>query len=156
MKIFIKNNIVKIICGLIMICLVVLLLLLKPYKKEKKVKNHYRFSEDIVETPNTVVIKNDNMSKEHCINNICVKDVVFYYDSVQGRFNYTVVNKTNVVQSGYLKLVFGDKKFIIIYSDVLPGLEKSNTSYFNMSNLKLTDDYVLEELSEEDKNRIIK
>ena len=120
MKKFIKNNIVKIICGLIIICLVVLILLLKPYKKEKKVKNYYRFSEDIVETPNTVV------------------------------------NKTNVVQSGYLKLVFGDKKFIIIYSDVLPGLEKSNTSYFNISNLKLTDDYILEELSEEDKNRIIK
>ena len=156
MKKFFKKNIMKIICGLLMICLVVLILLLRPNKNNKNVKNYYKFSDDVVETPNTVVIKNDSMSKEHCINDICVKDVVFYYDSVQGRFNYTVVNKTNVVQSGYLKLVFGEKSFIVVYSDVLPGKEKSNTSYFNMNNLKLTDDYVLEELSEEDRSKIIK
>ena len=156
MKSFIKNNVVKIICGLLMICLVVLLLLLKPQKGTKHVKNYYNFSDEVVETPNTVVIKNDSMSREHCSNNICIKDVEFYYDSVQGRFNYTVINKTNVVQSGYLKLVFGEKSFIVIYSDVLPGKEKLNTSYFNIDNLKLTDDYILEELSEEDKSRIIK
>ncbi|MBR1936128.1 MAG: hypothetical protein IJ842_00380 [Bacilli bacterium] len=156
MKNFIKNNVVKIVCGLLMICLVVLLLLLKPQKSTKHVKNYYNFSDEVVETPNTVVIKNDSMSREHCSNNICIKDVEFYYDSVQGRFNYTVINKTNVVQSGYLKLVFGEKSFIVVYSDVLPGKEKLNTSYFNIDNLKLTDDYILEELSEEDKSRIIK
>ena len=156
MKNFIKNNVVKIVCGLLMICLVVLLLLLKPQKSTKHVKNYYNFSDEVVETPNTVVIKNDSMSREHCSNNIFIKDVEFYYDSVQGRFNYTVINKTNVVQSGYLKLVFGEKSFIVVYSDVLPGKEKLNTSYFNIDNLKLTDDYILEELSEEDKSRIIK
>ena len=156
MKNFIKNNVVKIVCGLLMICLVVLLLLLKPQKSTKHVKNYYNFSDEVVETPNTVVIKNDSMSREHCSNNICIKDVEFQYDSVQGRFNYTVINKTNVVQSGYLKLVFGEKSFIVVYSDVLPGKEKLNTSYFNIDNLKLTDDYILEELSEEDKSRIIK
>ena len=158
MKKFMKKNLKLLI--LILVVLIVILLTImfisvfnKP--SNKPVKGNYKYSDDKKELPGIKEYSGDKLAEEHCIDNICVKNVKLYYDdkNKNGRVECNIVNKTGKKATGYLKLVFDDS-IIIYYKDLEADTERGTTSQF--SNKKITDktDYKLKKLTDKEISKI--
>ena len=124
----------------------------------KSNKNGYAniIESEVVEFPGTKVISNDNLKKEHCLNDICVSDVNIYKVDNKGRLECKVENKSEQTRSGYLKLKFQETSFTIAYRDLKPGIFEKSIAQFTNKKITDTTDYVLEELTKEEEKSIIK
>ena len=124
-------------------------------KKEYYSNTRYNYTGKIKEPEGTVVVKNNAMSKEHCLNDICVSDATFYSNDEMGRVDCTVTNKKLKKVTGYLKLNFGNNSLIIMYKDLEPGKStKTSAQFFDMDFGKV-EDYTLQELTDEDLKNIV-
>ena len=157
-----KNNKVKIIFLIIagILLLVGIIEIIHFTKKNETphrpgTDNGYTVSSKVEELPGTKVYNSPTLNSEHCLDTICVENVSFYYTDEGGRMEYTVINKSDKVASGFLKLVFGKQSLKIVYQDVPAGGKvKSGTFYANKT-IESMEDYHLEYLSDEDYKKII-
>lgn len=154
---FIKKNRILIIVILLIILIVVgVILFINSRVKDTGRGNDYKFKEEVIEIPGSTTYKNDELSAKHCLNKICIENVVFYYNDKMGRVEYTITNTSKRKKSGYLKMVFNNKSLIIAYND-LKSMEtvKSESQYMGIE-IEDKSDYKLVELTEEEINKIIK
>ena len=154
-----KNQ--KILIIVIVIVLVIVLSILSViFEKKKptndKLNNNYEISNKIEDEPGTKSYTNEKIKRSHCIDNICVEDVIFYYNDNQGRIEYKVINKSSKKSSGYMKIVYSNKSFVVIYNDLEPGQSIETRSQFSDIKISDQDDYKLEKMSKEEINKIIK
>lgn len=158
-----KNKKIVII---LIICLSLLLIILgvflasnnsnKPKKnKENKTNNSYKISKNQEELENTQIVETDNLKAPHCIDNICISNVVMYYADKRGRVTYTITNNSNEIISGRLKMNFGSDYIIVSYQDIKMGEMFEDVSYFDDKSFEKVDDYKLEKLTDSEKSKII-
>ena len=157
-----KNKKIKVIVIVLVVILllvgIVEIVLFSRKKEPSKVpsrSNEYNISSQVEEAPGTVVFNSPTLAAEHCLDSICVQDVTFYYTDEGGRIEYTVVNKTQEVASGFLKLVFGNQSLRIVYQDVPVGGKIKSGTFYSGKKIESMDDYHLEHLSKEDNKKII-
>ena len=156
MKFIKKNRILIIVILLIILIVVGVILFINSKPKDTGRGNDYKFKEEVIEIPGSTTYKNDELSAKHCLNKICIENVVFYYNDKMGRVEYTITNTSKKKKSGYLKMVFNNKSLIIAYND-LKSMEtvKSESQYMGIE-IEDKSDYKLVELTEEEINKIIK
>lgn len=115
----------------------------------------YHFTGNVVEVSGTEIIENDQMKADHCLNDICISNAIFYYADGSGRVDYTIHNQSSKTASGYLKMNFGSNSLIVAYQDLRGNESIQTTSQFLDMKFSNVTDYILEELSEEEINQII-
>ncbi len=156
-----KKNVKVIVIVLVVILLLVGIVEIVLFSRKKEApkgpvrSNDYVISSQIEEAPGTVTYNTPTLSAEHCLDSICVQDVTFYYTDEGGRIEYTVVNKTDQVVGGFLKLVFGKQSLRIVYQDVPAGGSIKSGTFYSGKKIESMDDYHLEHLSKEDNKKII-
>ena len=156
-----KKNKRVLIVIIIAILIIVLSILSVIFEKKKtngdgKKDNNYQISDKVEEEPGTKSYTTDKIKKSHCVDDICVKDVVFYYNDNQGRIEYKVINNSSKTASGYMKIVYSNKDFNVIYDNLAPGQFIETRTQFSGVKISDQEDYKLEKLSKEEINKIIK
>ena len=151
----------RILIVIVIVILVIVLSILSVLFEKKKPtgnieKNNYHISNKVEDEPGTKSYTSDKIKKSHCIDNICVEDVVFYYNESQGRIEYKVVNKSSNTVSGYMKIVYSNETFNVIYDDLKPGQSVETRTQFSGVKISDQEDYKLEKLSKEEIDKIIK
>lgn len=109
----------------------------KPYKNAKK-------------------ITSKKLSKEHCLNDICIKDLVIYYTDESNNIELKVVNKGKKPATGYLKIVFGEKAMTVAYNSL--DKKKSSPYTIQLGKEKLPDisDFTVRKLTSGEMSKIKK
>lgn len=115
--------------------------------------NNYVISDKISELDGTTVVKSDELSREHCLDDICVKDVVVYNNN-DGRIEYVIVNNGSKETSGILKMNFGDISAYVAYSALQPGQSVKSLTVFHMQDYSNVKDYKLEKLTDDELSKI--
>lgn len=156
MKFIRKYMIILIIVLIVILITVGIILFLNRNPRRDNVGNSYNYNNEIIELPNTISYKNEKLSEKHCLKNICISDVTFYYNEEIGRVEYTITNNSNKTVSGYLKMVFNDKSLVVVYKDLSP--KQTINSFSQYSGIEINDksDYKLEKLSKKEIKQIIK
>lgn len=154
----------KLIAVLLILILAIILIVLGIFVSKRDInskednlieQNFYDISSDKGELPGNITITNDAMKAAHCLNDICIEDVVVYNADSIGRVDYTIINNSNNVASGYLKMNFSTGSVIIAYSSLSVGKKEESTSQYNGFDINNTFDYTLEELNEADLEKIV-
>ena len=117
-------------------------------------KNQYFVSSEKIEE-DLKTYTNDNLQKIHCVDSVCIENVTFHYDSNSGRIDYLIENQSDKTSSGYLKLIFENQSFIISYEKLEPNQKTEGSSYYEKIEIQNREDYVLEKLKEEEKDKIV-
>ena len=155
MKKIIKNKKYLVASGVVIVFLLFLLCFafFGSNVKTEKGYNKYKISSKHKEIPGTDIINSDTLTSEHCLNDICVSNLVIYNNSF-GRMEYKVTNKGSKEATGYLKINFGEKSIIIYYQNIAPNKSVNSYSQFSGEDYSGVIDYSLEELTKEEKDKI--
>ncbi len=135
--------------SLFLIVLGVYSITLKNKKYDENNYNFYRIVPGDKKLKDENTITSDKLSYPHCINDLCVENVIVHSGNSIGRVDYTVRNKSNETLNGYLKLVFNDRNVIIFYNVDGNSTFKSVAQY-NGFTIENVDDYSLEYLNDKD------
>ncbi len=157
LKEFIVNNkrtiVILVIVLLLVVCSVVIFkkISVKPTELHSE---FYEFSSDEKEISGTQRYSNDLLTSEHCIGDICVRDVTFHYVNKIQKIEYVILNNGKKKATGYLYMKYGNHKILLSYSSLEPGKTVKNTSQLFGVEFEQHDDYTLSELTEEEKAAI--
>lgn len=99
-------------------------------------------------------ITNKTLSKEHCLDDICVKNLTIYYTKESNNIELTLVNKGKKAATGYLKVVFGNKAMTVFYDSLKK--ESPYTIQLGKEELSETSDFTVRELTNEELAKIKK
>lgn len=151
-----KIIIITIIILILILLSIIIFFIVSPKKKAKNSSNDYVFAKSQKELPGTKTYTNDKLKEAHCIDNVCIENVVFYYKGNSGRVEYTILNRNDYEVTDTLRMVFKDKSLLISYKN-LPGKKriKSTSRYVNVE-IENKENYKLKKLSKEEKEKIIK
>lgn len=128
----------------------------KNGSKKDPLENQYRISDNVVELSGTEIIENDNLIAEHCLDDICVKDVKIYQAGDEGRIEYTIINKGSTEATDILKLNFGDTFTYVSFTILQPGNSVNSRTFFRSGDYSNVTDYTLEYLTNEEKAKIVR
>ena len=151
---YINNNKNKKIIYILFVLLFLLLLFLLIYIFRDKDKYIYKYldeqNKNIVVTDTqkekngTFIRSLDSLLKEHCKNNICIKNLIIYYIGDEGRIEYEITNKSKKKASGALKLEFDNGQVTHIVYNKLKKKETvkgvisfTGTDFSNVYNYEL-------------------
>ncbi len=99
---------------------------------------------------NATKITNSKLAKEHCVNDICVKDLVIYYTDTVNNIEFDLINKGKEKATGYLKVVFGDKEMTVSYDALESKRPSPYTIQLGKEKLATTEDFSVRELTSEE------
>lgn len=159
MKNFIKDNmklIIIILSILILLLIIIGLVLISKSSKNEEGFNDYEISNEVVELPGTKVVKNDTLKEEHCIDKICVSDVVIYKTDKDGRVECNITNKNENTESGYLRLKFNEIHLIVAYKNVLSNSSSKAVAQYTNMDIKDIGNYSVEKLTKKEIKSLIK
>ncbi len=148
----------------IIIAIIILLLvgfveiIIFSQKKENDTSsiNAYHFTGKIKEADDIIIYSNPQLKASHCLNYLCIENASFYYNSNSGRVEYTIHNLSNSVYDGYLKMVFQEQSLIVSIKNLAAGESIKSSSYYLGIEINNKEDYLLQELTEEEKSKIVK
>ena len=154
------NKTIKIIiiAIIILLCVGIFEIIIFSQKKEnnKSKGNSYHFTGEVKEDDDITIYTSPKLKEAHCLNSICIENASFYYNGKGGRVEYTIHNQSNDIYEGYLKMVFQQQSFIVSIHKLAPGQSVSSSSYYLGIEIKEKEDYQLQELTEEEKSKIVK
>lgn len=139
----------------ILVIIFITIILKNTFNKKEENPASMKISDKVVEIEGTKKYESDAFSKAHCINDVCIYDVVVYSATNIGRVEYIIENQSSEVKSGYLKLHFGDKLIFIAYQSLEPNKSKRASTQFT-GDFSTVDDYTLEEMSKDEIKNIKK
>ena len=157
-----KLNILIVLCSaLIIILLIVLLIIWGSYHKNnngstENAVNNYNISEDVIDLPDTIYYSNETLTKEHCLNSICISNASFQYRNNEGTVYYDITNIGDSIESGLLKMNFSGTSLIVVFQEISPKKTISSSSQYVGMEILNKDDFVLEELDKSDMDSVIK
>lgn len=163
---FINKNKYKKIIYIILVLIFLLLLFILIYIFRDKDKYIYEYLDEqnknivvkdtIKEKTGTFIRSLDSLSKEHCINDICIKKVIIYYIGDEGRIEYEITNKSKKKVSGALKLEFdNDKTTYIIYNKLKKKETVKGTISFTGTDLSNVYNYKLYEVEKDELKKLL-
>ena len=147
------SKIIYIILGILVFILFLVVVITISKNKEKKLyeqldkqNQNIVVSKEQKEKPGTFIRNLDTLVKEHCKNDICVKNVVIYYIKKDGRIEYEITNKSKKKVTGGFKLKFDNGSTVYIFFNKLKKNETSkgvisftNADYSNVYDYKLVE-----------------
>lgn len=158
-----KTLITIIVVVILLIISIVMILIgkMQDLKKDDKVIKENNLSDQtsvFINKPykNAKKITSKKLSKEHCLNDICIKDLTIYYTAESNNIELKVVNKGKNTATGYLKVVFGEKAMTVAYNSL--GKKKPSPYTIQLGKEKLSDtsDFTVRELTSEELAKIKK
>ncbi len=117
--------------------------------------NHYSVSSQKIKNSNLKVYTNEQLKETHCIDVICVENVTFYYENNRGKISYSIMNQSDKVVSGFVKLVFGEQYLIAPYENLKANQKIQTSSYFEGISISAKENYVLEKLTKAEEDKIV-
>lgn len=158
-----KKNGVKIIIVIAAVFLLIGIIEIVVFSRKEKentpdpltVQSHYQFSEEVEKLPGTKEYTSETLAASHCLDGICVENAKFIYTESGGRLEYTLINQTNVMATGLMKMVFDKQSLVIVYQDLAPKAKVETASYYTDKTIEKMEDYHLERLSADDKKKIV-
>lgn len=154
MKKFNKKILIIVFAIIIIIVGVILLLTGKEDSGVRHYKD-YIITDEIVDVPGMYLRSTDELSKKHCLDDICVTDFTIHYKGKTGKIDYKITNKSKKKKTGYMKFVFNDKKISFSYNLKAGQTKDSSISYSNLDLSNLID-YELKNLSKKELSNIKK
>ena len=146
---------------MIILFIIFLLLLFFAFSFQEIFMNHKKnhsefqeFSDDVKELNGTKVYSNDQLTKEHCLGDICVYDVSFRYVNQIQVVDYTIKNRSKKTLTGDLYMHYGDEKILLSYYSLKPGKTVKRSFQMFGSNFVEQEDYTLSELTDEERKAI--
>ena len=127
----------------------------KESDKEEK-GNSYNFTSNVVEEKGITIYSSPQLKAAHCLNSVCIENASFYYNEKGGRVEYIIHNQSNTIYDGFIKMVFNEQSLVISIRNLAPGQSVKSSSYYLGVQIKEKDDYQLQELTEEDKSKIVR
>lgn len=155
MKKILKNKkIIFIIIAFVIVIIAAIIFALSFNKKKVKSGSElsgeqYSFSNEIVELKGNVKVTSDKLNEKHCVDDICISNLVINSADNDGRIEYTLTNNSSKT-SGYLKLNINNSNIIISYSDLNVGESKEYKIMFHGKSFSNVKDYSVSIPSEED------
>ncbi len=150
--------------GLIILALSILILLLvflfknnDDYIYEQMDKNNSNIvvKNTYKEKPGTFIRTLPSLKSEHCIKDICIKNVVIYYIKEEGRIDYEIINKGKKKVTGALKLVFdNNKSTYVVYNKLKKDETRKGSISFSELDLSNVDDYSLKNVKESELKKL--
>ena len=164
---YIKNNKYKkiIYVGLILLAILLVILLFSLIfgnKEEKILKDLDEKNKNIVvsktkkEKPGTLIRNLDSLRKEHCKDDICVKNVIVYYIKNQGRIEYEITNNSKKKVTGAFKIKFdNDKSSYIIFNKLKKNETRQGVISFTNLDLSNIYDYSLTRVKDDELKKLV-
>lgn len=138
-----KKIIIYFVIGLFALIGIIILLIFVTNKLNKSsVNSSSKYFGDIyrgsILDSNYETVSNDELSESHCVNGICISDLVINCTKNYGVIRYKITNNGNN-DNNYGLINFGNNKLkaYINIDDV--GQNESKTKYFRYRNYDLTD-----------------
>lgn len=161
-----KSKYKKLIClGLIILTVVLFVFILSVlFKKEKyNVYDYYdKSNENIVvskdhkEKPGTLIRSTETLKKEHCKDDLCIKNIIIYYIKDEGRIEYEITNKGKRKATGALKLKFDNgNKIFIVYNKLKKNEIKKGVISFSKNDFSNVYDYTLSFASKKELDKLL-
>lgn len=123
-------------------------------KEEGKIgKNNYKIVTG-KEYEDVTVITNDTLKKEHCLDDICIKDLTIYYFNNYNSIELDIINKGLKSATGYMKVVFGDLERTVAYKDLKQNGEVHYIIQLDKVKVPNTDDFSIRKLTKEEEKMI--
>lgn len=113
-------------------------------------------SEEISDDPNRVKISGKKMAKKHCFGEICVSDVEILCYERTGIINYIIWNTGKNSSAVNLKIKIDNFSGYIVVDKLEPGQKYRGHIGYEGFDLRKTKSYKLQEMSEAEKNNIVK
>ena len=162
----INNKYKKIIyVGLILLAILLVILLFSLIfgnKEEKILKDLDEKNKNIVvsktkkEKPGTLIRNLDSLRKEHCKDDICVKNVIVYYIKNQGRIEYEITNNSKKKVTGAFKIKFDNgKSSYIIFNKLKKNETRQGVISFTDLDLSNIYDYSLTRLKDDEFKKLV-
>lgn len=121
-------------------------------KKEVEKKNNYSFVDEGM-YDRAKAITNEQLRSEHCLGDICIKDLMIYRFDKHDDVVLKVINKGNNEITGQLNIVFSEMVMPVVYQNLGSGKEKVYTIQFD-NLIASTDDYTVRELTSDELSKI--
>lgn len=160
-----KKNKTLIVIGLVVIILVVLAVVFLlssvsnkkddelPEKKLGKEQTSIFYNEPYKDAEK---ITSKQLAKEHCLDDVCIKDLTIYYTEFSNNIELNIVNKGKDTKTGYLKIVFDDKAMTVAYKNLEKGKTSPYTIQLDKKRLTDTSDFTVRKLTKEELSKINK
>ncbi len=101
-------------------------------------------------------ITNETLAREHCVDDICVKDLVIYYTKSANNIEFNLFNKGKKKATGYLKIVFDDKAMTVAYNSLESNKSSPYTIQLGKEKLEDTSDFIVRELTGQELEKLKK
>ena len=143
-----------VVASILLVCIIlVIVFCLLPKKKtseEPKDSEKIQFSREIVKSSNVKTVTNSSLTKEQCVDKICVSKLEVNAFPNKGYVIYTIKNKGKKKTTGGLKMIFNDDYVLYATYDLKAG--ESTDGYMNYSDHDLTniESYTLEKMTDRD------
>lgn len=150
-----NKKILIVVFAIIIIVVGIILLFTDNKKTGVRYYKDYIISDEVVDVPGMYIRNTDELSKKHCLDDICVTDFVIHYKGNTGKIDYKITNKSKKKKTGYMKFVFVDKKISFSYN-LNAGQTKDGTIQYSKLDLSNLIDYELKNLSKKELSNIKK
>lgn len=159
-----KKNIILIIVVIISLILLIIGSILfykreKPNKKGEETEISSKLGKGTVFSEESAYdsakkITNETLSAKHCLNEICLTDLVIYESDEFTNIEFIITNVSNVEKEGYLKLVIDNRELTIDYGKM--KVQEAKPYYINLPAGTVINavDYSIRELTTEEFNSI--
>ncbi len=149
-----KNK--KLIIILIVVLIVIILILIAHFvnKKADVSSNDYKW-----EINKTGVLPSgysqlelDNESKNHCVDDVCIKNIEMVFDKDSGVAKYELVNKSKktIKDTYYYIVLSNDKKLLVYIKRLKKGKSYNGAAYFKDIDMYNVNDYKFVKLTEKE------
>ncbi|MBQ8534086.1 MAG: hypothetical protein IJ463_00185 [Bacilli bacterium] len=150
--------------GLILVVIIIIFLislLFKDSKKELYEKLDKQNSNIVVsdvkkEIPGTHIRSLESLKKKHCLDDVCIKNIMIYYRKNSGRIEYEIVNNGKRKVSGAFKLKFDNgNSTYIVYTKLKKGESRKGVISFSNNDYSNVYDYTLNKLKDKELKKLL-
>ncbi len=123
-------------------------------KKQIDENNYYKYDDQEMVMEGTQIVQADGLKDAHCVETVCVTDVKFVLLPTIHKVEYTVTNISEVEQTGYLRMNFGEESTLVSFQKLKPKESVTSSFQFFGDTISKANNYTLEELTKEEIQQI--
>ena len=130
--------------------------LLELKEKLDKQNSNIVVSDVKKEIPGTYIRSLESLKKKHCLDDVCIKNIMIYYRKNSGRIEYEIVNNGKRKVSGAFKLKFDNgNSTYIVYTKLKKGESRKGVISFSNNDYSNVYDYTLNKLKDKELKKLL-
>lgn len=157
-----KKTIILVIIVLALVILTVGIILAFSEEKTSKGKNpldddEYKNNYTLVngeKYADATVITSDALKKDHCLDDICIRDLTIYESDDYNNVEMTIANNGSDTATGSLALVFEERVLMVSYDSLKGGSTVSHRIQLDKKRISNVEDFVVRNLSKEEMSKM--